>query len=172
MMMATLLAAGATAGAQDKPAPATDTPLKLQVVMTRYDGDKKVNSLPYSVLVNAVEPNGKPISKTLIMGVQVPLTVMVRDAPTVAFKDVGSRIWCTATSLGGGRYRLQLEFEQSGVDPARRNADPAVSAPVLRTFRDAVDIVMRDGQTMQTSSAADPVTGEVLKVDVTLAVVK
>jgi hypothetical protein len=172
-MMASLLAVGATARAQDKPAPATDTPLKLQVVMTRYDGDKKVSSLPYSLLVNAAEPNGKPIPKELKMGVQVPFAVMVRDAPTVAFKDAGSKIVCSATSLGGGRYRLQLEIEQAGVlDPSRQTADRAVSGPVLRQFRDSVDIIMRDGQTMQTSSAADPLTGEVLKIDVTLAVVK
>ncbi len=172
-MMVGLLAAGATARAQDKPAPAIDTPLKLQVVMTRYDGDKKVSSLPYSLLVNAVEPNGKPIQKELKMGIQVPVTVIVRDAPTVAFKDAGSKIPCSATSLGGGRYRLQLDIDQSGVlDPSRRTADSAVSGPVLRQFADSVDIIMRDGQTMQTSSAADPVTGEVLKIDVTLAVVK
>lgn len=172
-MMASLLAAGATARAQDKPAPATDTPLKVQVVMTRYDGDKKVSSLPYSLLVNAAEPNGKPIQKQMMTGVQVPYTVLIRDAPTVAFKDAGSKIQCAAASLGGGRYRLQLEVEQSGVaDSARRTADSAVIGPVLRIFRDSVDIVMRDGQTMQTSSAADPVTGEVLKIDVTLTVVK
>lgn len=171
--MACLLAAGATVRGQDRPAPGTDTPLKLQVVMTRYDGEKKVSSLPYSVLLNAAEPNGKPVLKQFMMGVQVPVTVMVRDAPTVAFKDAGSKIMCTATSLGGGRYRLQLEIEQSGVlDPSRRTPDSGVGGPVLRTFRDAVDIVMRDGQTTQTSSAADPVTGEVLKVDVTLTVVK
>jgi hypothetical protein len=172
-VMASLLAAGATARAQDKPAPLTDTPLKLQVVMARYDGDKKVSSLPYSLLVNAAEQNGKPIQKEMKIGVQVPVTVMVRDAPTVAFKDAGSKIRCSASSLGGGRYRLQLDFEQSGVlDPSRRTPDSAVSGPLLRQFSDSVDIVMRDGQTMQTSSAADPVTGEVLKVDVTLTVVK
>ena len=66
--------------------------MKLQVVMTRYEGEKKVSSMPYTVLFNAADPNERPVAKTLMMGVQVPLQTMIRDTPTVAFKDVGARI--------------------------------------------------------------------------------
>ena len=178
-LMATLLAAtSVTALAQDRPAAATtEALLKVQVVMTRYDGDKKVTSLPYTILVNAAEAGADParvIPKYTMMGVQVPLQVTVRETPTVTFKDVGTDIKSSAIAVGVGRYRVRLDMEQSFVaDPQpRRSAESVITGPVLRTFRDSVDIVLRDGQTTQTSSAADPVTGEVLKVDVTLTVVK
>src|ERR1051325_11557185 len=105
-LMTSLLAGGsANAFAQDRPA-ATETPLKLQVVMTRYDGEKKVSSLPYTVLVNATDPENvtKRPPKQMMMGVQVPLQVTIREAPSVVFKDVGSRISCLASTAGGGRY--------------------------------------------------------------------
>src|SRR5579862_3841863 len=175
LMTSLLVSAAATTFAQDRPA-ATETPLKLQVVMTRYDGDKKVSSMPYTMLVNATDPENalKQPPKQMMMGVQVPLQVTVWETPTVTFKDVGSRISCLATAVGGGRYRLQLELEQSLVADGqpRRSADSVITGPVLRTFRDSVDIVLRDGQTTQSSSATDPVTGEVLKIDLTLTVVK
>ena len=173
-MTACLLAASVSAaGAQDKPsASSTETPLKLQVVMTRYDGEKKVSSMPYTTLINASEPGAKPLPKEMTMGVQVPLTVQANNVPTIVFKDVGVSIKGTATSVGGGRYRLTLFVEQAfvAVDPPSRTG--VTAGPVLRTFRDIVDVVLRDGQTTQTSSATDPITGEVLKVDLALAVVK
>jgi len=168
-----LLMMASAATAQDRPSslPASGTPVKLQVVMTRYEGEKKASSMPYTVLFNAAEPNEKPVAKTIMMGVQVPLQTIVRDAPTVAFKDVGARISGTATSVGGGRYRLILDIEQSFVADGQGRSGITVG-PVLRTFRDSIDVVLRDGQTTQSSSATDPVTGEVLKIDLTLAVVK
>jgi hypothetical protein len=178
-MTCLLAAVVVDASAQEKGSPAspaaatTTTPLKLQVVMTRYDGDKKVSSMPYTTLINASEPNGKPSPKEMTMGVQVPLTVTANNVPTVVFKDVGVSIKGNATSVGGGRYRLALFIEQAfvAVDPSSRQ-NGITAGPVLRTFRDIVDVVLRDGQTTQTSSATDPVTGEVLKVDLTLVVVK
>ena len=177
LLTAACVATGATALAQDRPAAGTEAPLKVQILMTRYDGDKKVASLPYTVSVNAAEAGADPrsvIPKMMMMGVQVPLQTTVQNAPTVTFKDVGSAIRCSAIAMGGGRYRVRLDVEQSFVaDPQpRRSAESVITGPILRTFRDSVDIVLRDGQTTQTSSAADPVTGEVLKVDVTLTVVK
>ena len=175
-VMACLVALSVMASAQEKPSPAaasagSTTPVKLQVVMTRFDGEKKVSSMPYTVLFNATEPTAKVQPKSLMMGVQVPLMVQVREAPTVAFKDVGAKISGSVASAAGGRYHVLLEIEQSHI--AAESARQGVTAgPVLRTFRDSVDVMLRDGQTTQTSSATDPVTGEVLKIDITLAVVK
>ncbi len=44
--------------------------------------------------------------------------------------------------------------------------------PVIRTFRTSLKLLMRDGQTVQSTMATDPVSGRVLKVDITLSVVK
>ena len=44
--LATLLTAGSTLRAQTPPKPAP-IPIKIQIVVTRYDGEKKIASLPY-----------------------------------------------------------------------------------------------------------------------------
>src|SRR5438445_7206720 len=137
--MACLLAAPVAASAQEKSSSASAseaaTPLKLQVVMTRYDGDKKVSSMPYTMLVNASEPIAKATQAEMMMGVQVPLTVQIKEVPTVVFKDVGAKIVCTATPVGGGRYRLVLAIEQSlvAVDASSRQ-NGITAGPLLRTF--------------------------------------
>jgi hypothetical protein len=43
---------------------------------------------------------------------------------------------------------------------------------VFSGFRSSVQLLMRDGQTVQSMMATDPVSGRVLKIDVTLNVVK
>ena len=46
------------------------------------------------------------------------------------------------------------------------------SVPTLRNFSTQNTVVLRDGQTMQFTAAADKTTGEVVKVDVTMTVEK
>jgi hypothetical protein len=48
----------------------------------------------------------------------------------------------------------------------------AEGAPLFRRFETAIEVILRDGQTVQTIASTDPVTGEVVKIDVTLNVVK
>ena len=58
LLMTTLLPTHAIA--QDKPRPDTEakkeviaTPIKLQIVFTEFDGDKKIKSLPYTIYYSA-----------------------------------------------------------------------------------------------------------------------
>ena len=44
--------------------------------------------------------------------------------------------------------------------------------PSFRSFRTSFSVMLRDGQTTQHTSATDPVTGEVIRIDVTLNVMK
>ena len=44
--------------------------------------------------------------------------------------------------------------------------------PSFRNFNSSFTALLRDGQTMQYTSATDPVSGEVMKIDVTVAVMK
>ena len=46
-------------------------PLKVQIVITRFQGDKKVSSLPYTLSVVANDPRGT--GSSLRMGAQVPI---------------------------------------------------------------------------------------------------
>jgi hypothetical protein len=73
-------------------------------------------------------------------------------------------------------YRLQFTIEDSSVhlDPGQKSGSPAVinDYPSFRSFRTNFSALLRDGQTTQHTSATDPVSGEVMKVDVTLNVMK
>jgi hypothetical protein len=46
------------------------------------------------------------------------------------------------------------------------------SSPVLRNFKSTSSLILRDAQSGRYVAATDPVTGEVLQIDVTLNLVK
>jgi hypothetical protein len=195
-VLALVLAASAvmTAGAQNKPpAPAPveagassvgrQTPLKVQVTFSRFLGEKKLSSTPYTlgVLTNAQKTS-------LRMGVQVPVVTTVfapkseggaANLPqsSYTYRDVGTNIDCQAQDLGNGLYNLTLTIEDSAIhlDPTPAAADEKKALrdiPAFRSFRSSFSIVLRDGQTMQYASATDPVSGEVMKIDVLLTLAK
>jgi hypothetical protein len=168
------LAAGTAFAQAGASAAGTTIPVRVQVVLTRYDGEKKVSSMPNELWVNVSDDPKARNHATLRIGVSVPVSVVANNTVTVAFKDVGNRVDCQVVRLADGRFRLDLLVEQSSVDNAlRMQGDSGKSGtPMLRDFGSSFMMDLRDGQTAQSSSAADPVTGEVLKVTVTLNVVK
>src|SRR5512139_3583733 len=109
-----LLATGGTS-AQEAPekAPKPQRPvtaLKLQVVFGRYQGDKKVSSVYYTLPVNADSSYSR-----VHMGFQVPLHYESKDSSSnVVFKDVGNSVGCRAQPADdGGRFKLDCGFDQS-----------------------------------------------------------
>ena len=169
------------ARAQDKPAesPAAPIiPLKLQVVISRYEGDKKISSLPYMLSVNA----GR--TATLRMGTRVPVVSTsytpvatggagVNPLTAYQYQDVGTNIDCATGTTSDGRFRIELSIEDSSLYPEdqARTANIA-DRPLIRSFRAGNSMLLRDAQTAQFTTAVDKLTGIVTKVDVTLTVVK
>lgn len=198
MMLAALVMLVPRVTAQEKAkAPQTTkpvTPLKVQVVFSEYDGEKKLSSLPYAVFVNADDRE----NTHLRMGVRVPVATggfqaVSATGPTNAvnplvntqfqYVDVGSNIDCSAQTAEEGQFRLQLTLERSSIysytpSAEEKGADRKAEEvrvsnnPVLRQFRVSLSLLMRDGQTVQSTMATDPQSGRVLKVDVTVNVVK
>jgi len=158
-------------GAQEKPKEAPRkplVPLKLQVVFSRYQAEKKVSSLPYTLSVNA---DGRPAR--LRMGIQVPIQTMANNVPTVQYKDATNNLDCNVEALDDGRFKVACSLEQGSIyeaEPGR--AVTSSFGPMLRSFRSETDLLLRDGQTAQYTAATDPVSGELLKIDMTLTVVK
>jgi Flp pilus assembly secretin CpaC len=156
-------------------APAARVPapllLKVQVVFSRYQGEKKVSSQPYTLTVRANEPRTQ-----FRVGVQVPIpSVGPEGKMTVVYKDVGTSIDCSAQSLDDGRFRLDLSLEDSSVAVDENAARAAARdlPPQFRQFRLSNETaVLRDGQTAQLTTAAEKGSGEITKIDVTLTVVK
>ena len=172
------------ASAQDKPKSAEaekpTTPLKIQVVFNEFDGEKKVGSLPYNFYVNAEERLG-PYANVR-MGVRVPVMVPTKEAPNaIQYMDVGTNIDCRARVDNGGRFEIDLRAEKSSLYTAgaeKKSTDaslgnaPLSSQPIIQQFKVSTNFWVRDGQTVQSTLATDPVSGHALKVEVTANVVK
>lgn len=154
------------------------TPLRIQVVFTEYDGDKKISSLPYSLLVNA---DDKGPQASFRMGLRVPIeTASNTGVKQVMYQDIGTNLDGRADKTDDGRFLLKLNVEKSSIYAPGATQKPAsvggneISSvqPVVQQFRSQLNLLIRDGQTIQSTVATDPITGHVLKVDVTLNVIK
>jgi hypothetical protein len=144
-------------------APEPVTPLKVQVVIARYQGEKKIGSMPYTLTLNA---GGKA---TLRMGSSIPIAA--KDG-SFQYKDVGTNIDCIATEVEGSRYSLNITVDDSSVYPDDQTSTSKAGVPSFRSFRAGNTMVLKHGETGQFMSATDKVTGETVRVDVTLTVMK
>jgi len=150
------------------------TPVRVQVVFTEYEGEKKISSLPYILLVNADDRG--PLA-AVRMGLRVPIEV---SSNQVQYQDVGTNLDGRAEKADDGRFLLKLNVEKSSVyAPGAGEKPPSVGGseisnrqPIVQQFRTQVNLLIRDAQTIQSTVATDPVTGHTLKVDVTLNVIK
>jgi len=157
----------------------TVTPLRVQVVFTEYDGEKKVSSLPYTLLINA---DDKGPQAALRMGLRVPIETGVGSGANKQFQymDVGTNLDGRADKTDDGKFNLRLNVERSSLyTPGAADKPGTVGGneilpgqPVVQQFRSQVNLLIRDGQTVQSTVASDPVNGHVTKVDVTLNVIK
>lgn len=149
-------------------------PLRVLLTIARFEGEKRTSSLPYTLLVNA----GQQGRTRLRMGIEVP--VRVGPSPdndtrsgSYSFKNVGTSIDCHADALDDGRFNLDVTTEQSSVGTTADKL-PAVAAgvPFFRTFTTSFNALLRDGQTATHVAATDPVSGESVRIEVGIAVVR
>jgi hypothetical protein len=148
------------------------TPLRVQVVFNEFEGEKKVSSLPYTLLVNA--DAGGPLA-SIRMGLRVP--IHTGGSPTTTtYVDMGTNIDGRAEKQEDGRFLVSLSVERSSAYSQQGNLPDTKAvvsdAPVIQQFRSQLNLLVRDSQTIQSTVSTDPVTGRVTKVDVTATVVK
>jgi hypothetical protein len=143
------------------------TPLKIQVIVTRLQGQKQVSREPFTLAVTA---NDKKMSEVQ-SGTQVLIPMVTMEGKTVGpvFKDVGTHIQCLATTADGNRFRLDLSVEAALLDQDQPKTSPPYR---IRSFRSSQPLLMRDGQTTEYTTATDPTNGEEVKVAVTMTVVR
>src|SRR5262249_53943092 len=118
MLLTTLPVAaqdGQTAPAPNKPAPTVvPTSLKVSLVFSRYQGEKKISSVPHTLWVTT----GDRTSLRLGTQIPVPTTVMKEGTGAVQsynYRDVGTNIDCSANALPDGAYRLNITITDSSV---------------------------------------------------------
>lgn len=145
-------------------------PLSVRVVITRSLDGKPATIRPYELEVPANDKDGA----TLGSGVQIliPMVTVGDKVTGPVYKDVGTVIKCGATSLEAGRFRVSLELEDASVLPDAKLPSDGNRGPWIQTFRTEQVLVLRDGQTTEFASGIDRVSGELVKVAVTLTVVK
>ena len=197
---ALLIFAAPAAKAQDKPATeppapeAIEQPAKLQIVLTEYDGTKKISSMPYSIpfiLSRAA------LTSSLRMGVRVPVnsTTSKTGESSLTYVDVGTNIDVSDIDYRinqshllstPGRFSVQLKIDRSSLYVPSRDKDghidggkdwtagdpPPGNEPMIRQFRGDVTLLLRDGQEAEATVATDPLTGRVLKVEAVLNILK
>ncbi len=175
--------------AQDKAKPddkakaeVQSTSIKLQIVFAEFDGDKKVKSLPYVMYLNSPDaPDLKGGWDKLRIGSRIPVYIGNNQ---MQYQDVGTNIDARSAYADDGHLLLQLDLERSWVEgdvsvPTTK-ADGASSdtasgrfpEPIIRAFRSELSLKLREGQPMESTVATDPISGKVVKVEISFSVVK
>ena len=163
-------------------------PLEVQVVISRYQGDKRISSLPYVLSLKSA-----PVSQrrgdwgaTLRLGSRVPIRTQVFTPPSgdgkpatpissVNYENVGTNIDVGATAMEDGRFEVTITLSESSVVTDAQ--DPKATAgsdsyPVFRSYQSTNTLFVKDGQVSQFTAASDRVNGEVVRVEVKLTVLK
>lgn len=175
---------------QDKPKPEerpkqeiTTTPVKVQIVFTEFEGDKKVKSLPYILYTNASDSADlKPGWTKLRIGSRVPVYA---GKDQWQYVDIGTSIDARGAYISEGHLWLQLSVERSWVegdmsvlpvtksDSAQSDApDGHFREPIIRSLKSELDLKLREGQPVESTVAADPISGKVAKIEISFTTVK
>jgi len=157
--------------------------LKVTVVFTEYDGDKKLKSLPYVFLVTTRTRDDHPEAKIRV-GNRVPVyTGGGGDRGSVTYLDIGTNIDGSAEGVGPDQYRVHLSLERSWVEgsvsvpvdkiPSTGESRATEFAqPIVRQYRAELTPILKNGQSIETNLATDPLSGRVVKLEVSMTVLK
>ena len=143
--------------------------IKLQVVLSRYDGDKKLSSFPYTLsLVPGVTGNIRAGAE-----IAVPTTSMSGDKTMTSYtlQQVGSQIDATVTPTPDGKFNLKLSVTDRSLvtgAPAAQGGMPNI--PSFRNMISTSQAIMSSGETMQFTASSDRAANETFRIDVTLTV--
>ena len=156
-------------------------PLEIQIVIARYQGEKRISSMPYLMAVNA---NGERASLNMGAEVAIPTTAFAPAAdgksPTPVglrsynYRSIGTNIVCGAMTADEGRFDVNISIDDSSVFMKEDGtaATGAGDMPAFRSFKSRNTLLLRDGQTRQYTAATDRVSSETIRIEVTLKVVK
>ena len=114
--------------AQAQPqAPADKIPVKLLVVISTFEGDKKVSSMPYTLLATA---NGSEVSFS--SGSNVP--IQNGTTGTVSYTNIGTTLRCAVTTEAGS-FKVTITFSDKTVLSNKTPPPPANARRGIPTTR-------------------------------------
>ena len=151
------------------------TALMAEITISRYQGDKRLSSLPYTV---GVMPDGD--RATLRIGGSVPIpaaspTVDGKTPPaSFSYRQIGTNIDVIAKSAEDGRYRLLITVDETSVyapDGTTKSAFVVTGAPSFRSLQSSNAVTLRNGQSVEYTVAPDRISGETARIAGKLTVV-
>ena len=176
-VLVALFLMSSAAAAQEKPKepapskpPVADVvsgmPLRAQIVIARYAGEKRVSSLPYSLSFNGARASQSQVR----MGAEIPIEASGDgNAPkTLRYDHIGTQIDCRVNPSDDGQYVLQLSISEKSVYGEGKGPEAIGFTPAFRSYRSSNTVVLKVGESTQFTAAADRLTGEVVRVEVTL----
>ena len=158
-------------GGSDPVTPNPGIVLKVTVNISRWEGEKKVGNSPYVLMVvpswgGRAAKNVDGERTSLQMGSEYPLPPGADGK--VNYKALGTNITVAAHPVEAGKYNLNVSVQDTQVDRPKPNQ----GLPSFQNFRADNRLVMADGQTIQYTVATDAITGQIVKLDVTMNVIK
>ncbi len=159
--------------AQQKPPDAEKVVVKVQVVLSRYEGDRRVSSLPYTMLATADSSAVSVRTGSQVAVAQGSVGADGKSTPNWQYINVGTNIDCNVKPEGS-RFNVHINVNDSSYIDRQPGAARATTldVPTLRNFSYGNSIILKDGETKQFVAASDKVSGDVVKIDVTLNVEK
>ena len=184
------MSAQAEQGTQAQQATLATMPVQVDVVMTRWQGEKKVSSMPFVLMANASNRQGN--STSIRMGVDVPVgtstsnTTQTQGTPAstqravatarvaTEFRNVGTDIDAIVSRIDATNYSVGLNIRDSSIFTSDQTKMPntMVDPTAFRTFSASNTMNMQDGQTRLFGVATDKITGETMRIEVKLTVLK
>ena len=154
-------------GTQGSAGPAVT--IKLVVVLSKYEGDKKISSVPYTL---SLVP-GKPGSIRAGSEIPVPTSAFnstgTQTTTSYTLQQVGSQIDATVNPTADGKYNLTLSVTDR--DRTSTNNNPAVpNVPTFKNMVSSSSAILSNGESIQFTSSTERASNESLKIDVTLTV--
>jgi hypothetical protein len=159
------------------------TAVKVTITFAEFEGEKKVKSLPYTLVLAAREKKSDAVDSfagfsKLRMGSRVPVYTGKENG--MQYLDVGSNIDCHTSRMPDGSFDLRLSLDRSWiegdvpvpVEKTQQASSGQFPEPIIRQFRSDLALVLRDGQSVESTFGTDPLSGKVFKVEVTLNVIK
>ena len=145
--------------------------LKLTVVISRFSGEKKIGNLPFVLLLT---PTNDRTTVQMSSSVPMPSSSVPGGGLSYSYQNVGTNISASSDrELSPGQYIVNLTISDSQMlsDAA---APSELTKGLMRTqsFSSGVRLPLRDGQTISYNAATDKLTGDLVKVEVTLNVLK
>ena len=160
--------------------PSLGSTLKVTVVLSRINGQKKIASLPFVLLMTPTEDR---TSVQMSSSVPVPTTTMVQGSAaspggtvqSYSYQNIGTNMQASAKELAGGQFAVSLTISDSQILTDATGAMlPDSTKGLLKTqsFTSTVRLPLKDAQTISYDAATDKLTGDIVRVEVTLNIMK